>query len=200
MLQDSVFAGAGPAMRIDVPPAKLSATNVLKVGAGEFLQFVDGSGFDWRFELRQFTLRQSGPLLRCWLRTDETPLSRLTLTADGCVFDLAVGKTASSSTASRSTLIAWMSKRLPTNWASAIEWQMSAVLVAPNIDVVTLIDPSNGRRRPIDETRLDIDGIVAAPFEFVGVVNSRSSDSQLKSFDAPLPSPTKVGVQADRLP
>ena len=202
ILQDSVFSGAGPAVRIDSPPASLSATNVLKVGVGEFLQLVDSGGFDWKCELHQFTLRDSGPLLRCWPRTEETPLSRLTLSAEGCVFDVARSKpaSASASTSARSTLIAWMSKRLPTNWESAIDWQMSAALVAPNVDIVTLIDPKEGRRRTIDETRLNIDGIVAAPFEFVGSASSRSSDSQLKSFDAPLPSPTKVGVQAERLP
>jgi hypothetical protein len=124
----------------------LSATNVLKVGAGEFLQLVDDGGFDWQCELRQFTLRGSGPLLRCWPRKAETQLSRLTLIAEGCVFDLAanqptsVAATVTASTNNRhSTLIAWIAQRLPTNWESAIDWQMSAVLVGPNTDMVTLI-------------------------------------------------------------
>ncbi len=230
-LQDSLFMGAGPAVFIDSPPQNFSATNVLKVGAGEFLQFVDRGGFDWRCELRQFTLRDSGPLLRWWprtaeaLRADETlrtaekprtgekQLSRLTLSAEGCVFDVAAHQSASTSASPqsapsvettsanrRSTLIAWISPRLPTNWESAIDWQMSAVLVGPNIDMVALIDPQDGRRRTIDETRLNIDGVVATTFEFVGAAKLRSQDSQLKSFDAPLTSPVKVGVDAGRLP
>ncbi|HLQ46933.1 MAG TPA: hypothetical protein VK137_19475, partial [Planctomycetaceae bacterium] len=73
------------------------------------------------------------------------------------------------------------------------------VLVPPEVDMVTLVDLANGRHTPIDETRLSIDGIVAAPFEFVGAATSRPNDSQLRSFDAPLPSPTKVGIQAERL-
>ncbi len=211
-LQDSLFTGVGPAVFIDSPPQNFSATNVLKVGAGEFLQFVDRGGFDWRCELRQFTLRDSGPLLRWWPRTEETPrtaetqLSRLTLSAEGCVFDVAAHQLESASSVvttsapRRSTLIAWISQRLPSNWESAIDWQMSAVLVGPNIDMVALIDPQDGRRRTIDETRLNIDGVVATTFEFVGAAKSRSQNSQLKSFDAPLTSPVKVGVDARQLP
>ena len=204
-------------MFIDSPPQNFSATNVLKVGAGEFLQFVDRGGFDWRCDLRQFTLRDSGPLLRWWPRqetshTETSQLSRLALSAEGCVFDVAAHQTASAQTTSasstsleatsanrRSTLITWIAPRLPTNWESAIDWQMSAVLVRPNIDMVALIDPQDGRRRTIDETRLNIDGIVATTFEFFGAANSRSQASQLKSFDAPLSSPVKVGIDAERL-
>lgn len=206
-LQDCVFSGAGPAVFIDSPPKSFTATNVLKVGAGEFLQFVDRGGFDWHCELRQFTLRDSGPLLRWWPRTEETQLSHLALTAVGCVFDVAshsLGMASASATVTtsanrRAALIAWVSKRLPTNWESAIDWEMSAVLVGRNIDMVVLIDPKDGRRQSISETKLNIDGILAAPFEFIGSEKSRSRDSQLKSFDAPLPSPVKVGVDAGRL-
>lgn len=206
-LQDCVFSGAGPAVFIDSPPKSFTATNVLKVGAGEFLQFVDRGGFDWRCELRQFTLRDSGPLLRWWPRTEETQLSHVALTAEGCVFDLAsrpLGMASASATMTtsanrRAALIAWVSKRLPTNWESAIDWEMSAVLVGRNIDMVVLIDPKDGRRQSISETKLNIDGILAAPFEFVGSEKSRSRDSQLKSFDAPLPSPVKVGIQVNEL-
>ena len=209
-LQDSVFSGAGPAVFIDSPPKTFSATNVLKVGAGEFLQFVDRGGFDWRCELRQFTLRDSGPLVRWWPRTEETQLSHLSLSAEGCVFDVASQQLGTASTSSssamttsanrRATLIAWVSKRLPTNWVSTIDWDMSAVLVGRDIDMVVLIDPKDGRRQSLSETRLNIDGILAAPFEFVGSVMSRSRDSQLKSFEAPLPSPVKVGIDGERLP
>jgi hypothetical protein len=47
---------------------------------------------------------------------------------------------------------------------------------------------------------LNIDGIVATTFDFVGATTSRPQASQLKSFDAPLSSPVKVGVDAGRLP
>jgi len=204
MLQDVFFVGDGAAVYLHSPPAMLSAATVLKVGAGDVVQLRDPGASEWRCELHQITLRECGPLLRCWPGKEGTSLSRLTLSADGCVFDVARGDAVSPAAASpaasvRPALIAWMSRRLPPNWTSAIDWQMSGVLVPPEVDMVTLVDLANGRHTPIDETRLSIDGIVAAPFEFVGAATSRPNDSQLRSFDAPLPSPIKVGIQAERL-
>jgi hypothetical protein len=198
-LHDVVFAGAGPAVFMDSPPATLLAENVLKVGAGDVVQLRDLTPVDWSCELRQITLRQTGPLLRYWPRKAGTSISRLTLLAEGCVFDVVPAETGSPPSGVRPALIAWMTSRLPSNWASAIDWQMSGVLVSPDVDMVTLVEPDTGRRTPIDETRLNIDGIVAAPFVFVGSATSRPNDSQLKSFDVPLPSPTQVGIQAERL-
>ena len=93
-----------------------------------------------------------------------------------------------------------MTGRLPSNWTTAIDWQLTATLVSPEIDVVTRIEPSSGRRVPIDESRLNIDGLVAARFEFAGPESSSPADSSLKSSDAPRANATPIGIDAEKLP
>ena len=198
-LRDVVLTGTGPAVYLQVPPQKLVAENVLKVGGGDFIQVSDTGRSDWRCDLRCITLRETGPLLRCWPASENAPLSRLTLTATGCVVDFARVAKGSSAEAVRPALIAWMTGRLPPNWLSAIDWQLTGMLVPPDIDVIVVVDPANGRRTPVDESRLDIDGLVAGSFEFNGLASPRPHDSLLRSCDAPLPAATQVGIDADVL-
>ena len=162
-LKDIEFAGFGPAIYLDVSPANFAAENVLKVGAGDFLQWRDPGQTDWKCQLRQVTLRQSGSLLSCWPRAADSRLSHLSLELEGCVFDLATDRLSPNSgpsrTKSRMPLVCWMTKKLPSNWASAIDWQSTGVLVAPNTSIVAWFDHSNRKRTEVDETSLDIDGI-----------------------------------------
>ena len=199
VLNNVVFTGSKPSVYLDSSPNRFTAENVLKVGHGDFLQLSDSGTSTWNCNLQRVTLRGTGPLLRCWTTSETAPLSRLTLTAAGCVFDLDRPADRSTSEATRPALIAWMSNRLPSNWKTAIDWQMEGILVSPDIDVIARIDPSSGRRTPIDESRLNIDGLVAARFEFAGPVSSQPADSVLKSSDAPRADATPLGIDAGKL-
>lgn len=196
VLRDVVFTGATPAVYLNSLPNRFTAENVLKVGHGDFVQLSDSGAADWICELRRVTLRGTGPLLRCWTTHESAPLSRVTLSATSCIFDL----DRSSSEVTRPALIAWMTGRLPSNWSSAIDWQLEGIFVPPDIDVMTRIDPSTGRRTPVDELQLNIDGLVAARFEFAGLETQRPEDSALRSSDAPRASASVPGIDADSLP
>ncbi|TXT36132.1 MAG: serine/threonine protein kinase, partial [Planctomycetota bacterium] len=200
VLQDVVFTGAMPAIYLDSPPSRFVAENVLKVGHGDFLQLSDPGKSTWNCDLHRVTLRGAGPLLRCWPTSEIAPLSRVTLSASGCVFDFSRPRVDSASEATRSTLIAWMTDRLPSNWTAAIDWQLEGILVSPDIDVIARVDPTSGRRTPIDESRLlNVDGLVAARFEFAGPESSNPEDSALKSSDAPRADATPLGIDAGKL-
>jgi serine/threonine-protein kinase len=199
-LRDVVLMGSGPAVYLQVPPQKLVAENVLKVGGGDFIQVSDTGRSNWHCDLRRVTLRNAGPLIRCWPVVENRPLSRMTLTATGCIVDLARVTRDSASSPHRPALIAWMTGRLPTNWTSAIDWQLTGMLVPPDVDVIVRVDPNNGRRTPVDESQLDVDGLVAGLFEFDGPTSPHPRDSQLKSCDAPLPSAMPMGIDARMLP
>ena len=199
-LRDVVFAGAHPAIYLDSLPNRFAADNVLKVGRGDFVQLNDPGAATWVCDLRRVTLRGTGPLLRCWTTQETSPLSRLTLSATGCVFDLERPTNRSNSeTTARPALIAWMTARLPSNWSTAIDWQLTGTLVSPDIDVITRADPATGRRTPIDESRLNIDGLVAARFDFTGPESLRPADSSLQSSDAPRANAAPIGIDADKL-
>ena len=88
----------------------------------------------------------------------------------------------------------------PSNWTAAIDWQLEWILVPPDIDVITRIDPSTGRRTSVDESQLNIDGLVAARFEFAGPATPRSEDSAFRSSDAPRASNSVPGIEAELLP
>ncbi len=199
-LRDTVFAGEGAAVYLHLPPTKLSVENVLKAGAGDVVQLRDNGVSEWQCELRQVTLRQTGPLIRVWPLGERTQLSRLTLAAHGCVLDVARSASGSSAANARPALIAWMSRRLPSNWESALEWQGSGTLTPSEIDVVNLVDPTNGRHAAVDESRLNIEGLVTATFEFAGEALDRPQDSTLRSFDAPIAAHTQLGIRAESLP
>lgn len=199
-LRDVVFSGTKPAVYLDSPPNRFAAENVLKVGHGDFVQFRDAGADPWNCDLRRVTLRGTGPLLRCWTNSDTASLSRVTLSATGCVFDLARPTNRSTSEVTRPALIAWMIGRLPANWTSAIDWQLSGALISPDIDVVTRVDSNTGHRSSVDESRLSIDGLVAARFEFVGPESPLPEDSALRFSDAPLPADTVLGIDVESLP
>lgn len=199
VLRNVVFTGAKPAVYLDSSPSRFAAENVLKVGHGDFLQLSDSGTSTWACDLRRVTLRGTGPLLRCWTTSETAPLSRLTLSAAGCVFDLDRPRDRSTSEATRPALVAWMSNRLPANWTAAIEWQMEGILVSPDIDVIARVDPTSGRRTAIDESQLNIDGLVAARFEFAGLESPQPADSVLKSSDAPRADATPIGIDAGNL-
>lgn len=199
VLQDVVFSGSTPAVYLDSVPNHFAAVNVLKVGHGDFVQFSDPGTATWECDLQRVTLRGTGPLLRCWTKSEAAPLSRLLLSATDCVFDLARPTNRSTSETTRPALIAWMTGRLPANWTSAIDWQLTGILVPPEIDVIARIDPTNGRRAAIDESRLNIDGLVAARFEFAGPESPLPGDSSLKSSDAPRANASPLGIDADKL-
>jgi serine/threonine protein kinase len=199
-LQNVVHLGRGATLFLQSPPRRFAAMNVLKSGNGDFVQWIDGVRSDWQIELTNVTLRESGPLLRCWQGQTGLPLGRLTLTATGCVFDLASIRASHSSARPQPALVAWMLDRLPPNWNTAIDWQLSGTLVRPEIAVVTRIDPKTGQRTPVDESQLEIDGLIAVPLEFVGTDARDPSASLLRPFDAPLPASVSVGIDAGKLP
>ncbi len=196
VLRNTVFTGATPAVYLNSLPNRFTAENVLKVGHGGFVQLSDPGAADWICDLRRVTLRGTGPLLRCWTTHESAPLSRVTLSATSCVFDL----NPSASEVTRPALIAWMTRRLPSNWTLAIDWQLEGILVPPDIDVMTRIDPSTGHRMAVDESQFNIDGLVAARFEFSGPATPRPEDSALRSSDAPRASASVPGIDADSLP
>ncbi len=196
VLRNVVFTGTAPGVYLNSLPNRFTAENVLKVGHGEFVQVSDPGATDWICELRRVTLRGTGPLLRCWPTRENASLSRVKLSATNCVCDL----NRSMSEVTRPALIAWMTGRLPSNWTSAVDWQLEGILVPPDIDVITRIDPSTSRRTPIDESQLNIDGLVAARFEFAGPETPQPEDSALRSSDAPRASAAVPGIEADLLP
>lgn len=196
VLRNVVFTGTISGVYLNTPPNRFTAENVLKVGHGDFVQLSDPGAADCIYELRRVTLRGTGPLLRWWTTHETTPLSRLTLAATNCVFDLS--RSASGET--RPALIAWMTGRLPTNWKSAIDWQLEGILVPPEIDVITRIAPSTGRRMSIDESQLNIDGLVAARFDFAGSATPQPEDSVVHTSDAPRASASVPGIESDSLP
>ncbi|GDY07609.1 MAG: hypothetical protein DWI21_11810 [Planctomycetota bacterium] len=198
-LRDVVFAGAHPAIYLDSLPNRFAADNALKVGHGDFIQLNDPGAATWICDLQRVTLRGSGPLLRCWTTPETSPLSRLTLSATGCVFDLERPTNHTTSETTRPSLIAWMTGRLPSNWTTAIDWQLTGTLVSTDVDVITRIDPSTGRRTPVDESRLHIDGLVAARFDFAGPESPHPADSSLQSSDAPRANTSPIGIDADKL-
>ena len=199
VLRDIVFADAHPAIFLDSLPSRFSADNVLKIGPGDFVQSNDPGTAAWACDLRRVTLRGAGPLLRVWTQPASQRMSPCTLSVTGCVFELQRATDRNASESVRPALIVWMTSRLPTNWDSAIDWQLMGTVVSPDVDVVVRDDRRSGRRSPLDESRLRIDGLVAARFEFAGPESARPSDSVLKSSDAPRTSALPVGIDADKL-
>lgn len=199
-LRNVVFAGTHPAIYLDSLPTRFDADNVLKVGHGDFVQVNDSGATSWVCDLQRVTLRGTGPLLRCWTAQDHSTLSRLTLSATGCVFDLDRPTNRSASDTARPALITWMTDRLPSNWMTAIDWQLTGTLVSPDIDVITRVAPSTGCRTPVDESRLRIDGLVAARVEFTGPNSPHPADSSLQSSDAPRANSAPIGIDTNELP
>lgn len=199
-LQNVVFSGRGPAVFVKSPPVQLAAENVLKIGLGDFVQVADPRSGAWDLRLVRVTLRDATSLLRFWESADGAKPGRLNLSATGCAIGLIAAEHAATSATGRPALIAWMSRELPRDWNSTISWQISGTLIGPDVDVIVQVDPQTGRRSVPDESRLEIDGLLVAPFEFSGPPSGEPQDSRLLPVNAPLPAGTQIGIDADALP
>ena len=202
-VRNTVFVGMSPAVHLAAAPQRVAVMNCLKLCRGSFFDLIGPAltGRNLHFSLKQTTLRESGPLLRLlWpaskdssrqtLRPDSATY-RIEIDANDCVFHLA---------GTRGALFESLGHTASGEWLESIEMRGLGSLMRPECPVAAAIDIETGQRTRLESHRMVLEGLMAAPFEFSGVLGNTAQDSAVLSCDAPRQSASLPGIDATRLP
>jgi hypothetical protein len=156
---ESVFAGAGAAIRAQGQPRSLAAECVLKLGPGPLFEFVPSPGTipPGDVRLRQTTLRNAGSVVRIVWTGGGPPEFQLPLSFDDCVLDISPDASA---------LVEFVAGTVPSDWHRRLRIRGENSLIRPGTPIAALKSPSGVERLAADQ--VSIDGLLAEDFDFDG--------------------------------
>jgi len=189
-LQNVVFGGAFSSLKIENAPQAISVTNCLKLGEGRLLTIKQPpqSGNRTTLNVVRTTLRAATNLLYCV--SPQFDPGKISLLLNDCVFDLQKEK---------SSLIRF--ENLPPT--EVLDWLQvtgEGTLVPENVIVGDTINPGSLSVSRLPETAILVEGILAAPFQFREKSTVTSAGSELATFQAPIRSSAKPGIDSAMLP
>ncbi|HET6422717.1 MAG TPA: hypothetical protein VFG20_03485, partial [Planctomycetaceae bacterium] len=190
---DCLFQGSGPALFVNGAARNVVLENLLHLGTGPLLAMVPEAGNRYPLcELRQLTLRESGPLLR--LHSDSTPAQRapLRITAQDCVFSLqSKGNTG---------LIEFEAQATPLWRERDFIWNGDGSVITEAAPIAMWTDSASRERSPVDSDDWLMEGLTRGRFLFGGLPTANPEDSRIVECDIPRTSTTLPGIDPERLP
>jgi hypothetical protein len=214
LIRDSVFTGVHAALFLAGQPREVRVINCLGIEAGALIalggtlqpsplpQAVSGQlrrppqavsnqrRLPLQVVVQRVTLRESGPLLRFYPDDKAGPSGPVAIQADDCVFDIGVSATA---------LLEVRTETPAGEWLDRVTIQGAGSLITPNANIASRIAPSDGGREVIDASKMELEGLMAAPFEFAGPPSHDPSTSVIVSAQAPRRSSQLPGVDTSSL-
>ena len=189
LAQDTAFRVAGPALRLQEPPAELHLRNVLSVGESPFVLLMTelGATRRMRVEAARLTLRGATSLIRMPAVESKT-LGRMQIVATDCVF---------ASEAAGAALVQFQATHLPAEWASSLVVEGEGSLLAAGCEVAGLISV-DGKPIPLDCSEVEIEGFTAGRFEFAGADAANDVQCVLRRWEAPRRTSTPPGIDPTR--
>jgi hypothetical protein len=150
--------------------------------------------------LRQLTLRESGPLLRVlWPATGgasglvppNLAGCRIAIEANDCVFQLK---------AAQAALFEWLGTSGGADWLASIRMRGEGSVTLPGVPIAARVDIATDQRTDLASDGFELEGLMAAPFEFGGPLSDAPRDSTIRFCDAPRRSDLPPGIDPTRLP
>ena len=189
---NTVFATESNAFHLARPPQTVHITNCLKLGTGAFLRYQQPpiAGRTSNIRLNHVTLRRASSLIRINIPTETSIIGYVSIDADHCVFDLPPHS---------GSLVEWHASSLPENWIETIELVGAGCLANADVVVASQTKALNTSRVPLDASRMQIEGIATAPFDFSSPISGDLRTSEITSFVGPSRSSQLPGIDASRL-
>ena len=193
-LQNTMFSGDSAAIHFATTPYKVQVSNCLKLGGGTMLVFASPpkAGKDLQLALKQLTLRGSDALLAMQVPENPAESGRTSIVAVDCVFDFAEPHT---------PLFLFQSLVRSSQWLKQIKLTSKGSVAKPGLQIAQWMYPETGKRKDIETSHIEIEGLSIGTFQFAGPRSSTNpADSALKSLrGAPRNSLHLPGINASQL-
>jgi len=191
-IMNSVFVTDSAAFHFARAPQSVHITNCLKLGTGPFLRYRQppNAGSPTSLKLNHTILRRAGSLIS--INTpQQTSTGFIAIEADNCVFDIPP---------TNGSLVEWNAAAIPENWFETIEIIGGGCFANPDVVVASHAKTRATNRIVLDTTRMQIEGITTAPFDFHGPISDDVRTSEIKSFVGPTTGSQNPGINAKHLP
>jgi hypothetical protein len=169
----------------------IELTNVLHLGGGPLLRLDHCPQPDEpvALGLAQVTLRGSGPLVECRIPRGEEQPGEIAVAATACVFAPAAGE----------PLVQFGGAAASQRLLSNLRWTGQGSLVTPDAPIVAC-RATDGQGRTVDESSLEIAGLVRSVVRFAGPPSSDPTTSRIEYWQAPLQSTNPPGIDPQTMP
>jgi hypothetical protein len=168
----------------------IELTNTLHLGRGPLLRLDHCPQPDEpvSLSLSQVTLRGSGPLVECRMPRGEEQPGEIAVQATACVFAPAGGE----------PLVQLSGTGASERLLGSLRWTGQGSLVAPDVPILACRG-ADGRSRTVDESSLQIAGLVRSEVRFAGPPSSDPAASRIDYWRAPLQSADPPGIEPQTL-
>jgi hypothetical protein len=183
-LENCLMHGDGVMVERADMDCQFALHNVLHLGRGPLLSLaatdvVQGLSL----ELRQVTLRESGPLVRLTL-ADPTQTPQVTVTADDCVLQPRSGQ----------AVWEYVSTAPPALGPESLVWSGEGSLLAPNIPWLLWVNAGSLAREALDADDITLDGLAVGQVRFAGPATTDPHDSLVLEAETPRRSTEPPGI------
>jgi hypothetical protein len=139
--------------------------------------------------LAHVTVREAASLLEIHSAANPTESGNIAIVADECIFVLRAG----------GSLLQFVAPQSPARLMDGIEWKGQGSVMTAHGGMATW-RTSDGKRTPMDVSRLRVAGLVQSEIGFAGPSRSGPAASQAVRWQVPLRSPDPPGIDDARLP
>jgi len=177
----SVFVGGDGAIHSVSTPRSLDMSNCLLLGGSGALVSIATdipAGREFPISLRNVTLRGAEALLRLRIPDDSRKFGRVALVADDSVMHLEGANAA---------LFQIIGEQSPDVFPRLITMTGQGSLADADVRVARWLHKGSPKADPFEPQTIEVEGVAATPFQFVGPATARPADSAIdpSSYQAP---------------
>jgi hypothetical protein len=187
------FSGGISSIELAGPVRRVRCVNTLKLAGGPlFIVGPDAEPVARTFELDRVTVRGSSGLIA--MRLAEGPAARqshISVHSTNCVFSVRGWSSQSGS------LITCIGQRLTNDWHRYLRFDGRDSVVAPTTRLASLQTPDAMQRQVLDDSRIQLHGLISTPITFRGRPSFDPADSVVKSTEANRRSSDPPGISVD---
>lgn len=191
-IRETVIIGDGPALYLASPARLISASHCLKIGRGPLFHLNTAAspvaGRNLQLQLSNITCRRSGAVLRWEIAESWKPRAQVILTARDCVFDVPPAA---------ASLVEFFGPQERSDWPSFVQMTGEGSVAPPELQLASWINATSGSIKPLDGSKLQLEGISTSEFSFAGPPTNRMADSVVTGLEGlPRRSPEPPGIAA----
>lgn len=190
--KDCVFSDVSAGVRCRFTGAMaILFDNTLHLGPGPLVRLSRAPQLDEPMNLKlvHVTVREAASLLEIRSEQSSAESGGIAVTALECVFALRAG----------GSLLQFVTPQLPSRLVGTIQWNGEGSVMTAHGGLATWL-AADGKRTPLDVSRLRAAGLVQSGIDFAGPSRSAPSASQAVRWQVPLRSPDPPGIDESRLP
>jgi len=190
---DCQFSGKISSVELASPVRRVRCSNTLKLAGGPlFIIGPDTEPVARTFELERVTVRDSSCLIALRLAEGRAAgQSRITVHCTNCVFSIRGWSSQAGS------LITYIGQRLPNDWYRYLAFDGRDSVVTSATGLASLQTPDAMQRQVLDDSRIQLRGLISTPITFRGMPSFDPADSVVASTEANRRSSDLPGISVD---